>query len=144
MFQLYCAAASNDHIPICSSRPTDSNPSPPTWDRLPARGCCVPHGATGTRWASRDPTSPRAHRAAGASGVVPGIPCPQPEELPLQEAAVTPPQRPAVDIATQDRLPDQEPRWVERFLKLDSPCDLVKGPCDLLTSVILDPSLLLL
>lgn len=75
---------------IFSSRPARCSSSPPTWHCLSPRGCGVPHGTAGTWRASRHPPPTCAHRAAGASRLVPGISSPQPEELPLQEAAVAP------------------------------------------------------
>lgn len=119
----------NHHAPTSSSRPTAYDPSPPTWYCLSSWGCGVPHGAARTWRASRHPSPPRAHRAVGASRLIPGIPGPQPEELSLQEAAVAPSQRPAINTATQDRLPGQEPWWVEKLLKLDSQMPM-KGPSD--------------
>lgn len=96
-----------------SSRPTLCGPVSSPWHCISTRGRSVPHGAPRTRRAPRHPPPPRADRAAGASGLVQGISCPQREELPVQETAVAPTQRPAVHTAAQDRLPDQEPGWVQ-------------------------------
>lgn len=124
-----------------SSRPALCHPSPATWHCLPTRGCGIPHGAPRTWRASRHPSPPRAHWAAGASRLVPGIPCSQPEKLSLQTTAVAPPQWPAIHAATQDRLPGQEPWWVEEILKF------TKGPASAVRFCLLGsegPNLLLL